>query len=61
MEESKHSNYKNQNIDTEYLKNMQKNRFSKVKGFRKLGIRRRCYELLDELKDIELKSRELKI
>ena len=51
MEKSKHSNYKNQNIDTEYLKNMQKNRFSKVKGFRKLGIRRRCYELLDELKD----------
>lgn len=61
MEKSKHSNYKNQNIDTEYLKNMQKNRFSKVKRFRKLGIRKRCYELLDELKDIELKSRDLKI
>ena len=32
MENSKHSNYKNENIETKYLYNMQKTRFSKVKN-----------------------------
>ena len=31
-ENSKHSNYKNKNIETKYLYNMQKTRFSKVKN-----------------------------
>ena len=32
MKNSKHSNYKNENIETKYLNNMQKTRFSKVKN-----------------------------
>ena len=49
MENSKHSNYKNENIDTKYLNNMQKALFLKVKN-----------SLLELEKDfIELKEREL--
>ena len=44
-------NYKNENIERKYLKNMRKNQFLKVKN-----------SLLElELKDRELKDRELKI
>ena len=32
MENSKHSNYKNENIETKYLNNMRKTRFLKVKN-----------------------------
>ena len=49
MENSKHSNYKNENIDTKYLNNMQKALFLKVKN-----------SLLELEKDfIELEDREL--
>ena len=52
----KNPNYKNENIERKYLKNMRKNRLVKVKN-----------SLLElekdfiELKDIELKDREVKI
>ena len=52
----KNPNYKNENIERKYLKNMRKNRLLKVKN-----------SLLElekdfiELKDIELKDREVKI
>ena len=32
MENSKHSNYKNENTETKYLNNMRKTRFLKVKN-----------------------------
>ena len=54
MENSKHSNHKNENIETKYLNNMNKTRFLKVKNT--------LLELnFTELKDKELKNRELKI
>ena len=50
MENSKHWNYKNQNIETKYFNNMQKTQFLKVKnGF--LGLKKD----FTELKDIEIK------
>ena len=50
MENSKHSNYKNENIDRKYLKNMQKTQFLKVKNS----------FLEPEKHFIKLKDRELK-
>ena len=44
MENSKHWNYKNQNIETKYFNNMQKTQFLKVKnGF--LGLKERFYRV----------------
>ena len=56
METLKQPNYKNENIETKYLNNTQKNRFLKVKNS--------LLELENDfigLKHGELKDRELKI
>ena len=56
MENSKHSNYRNENIETKYLNNMQKTRFLKVKN--------NLFEMekyFIDLKDRELKGRKIKV
>ena len=55
MENSKHYNYKNENIETNDLNNMQKTQFLKVK-YSLLELERDFTELKDrDLKDIEVK------
>ena len=51
-------NYKNENIETKYLNNMQKNRFLKVKNSI-LELEKYFITLKDrELKDIKVKLKE---
>ena len=57
MENSKHSNYKNKNIETKYLNDMQKTRFLKVKNSL-LELEKDFTELKGrELKDVEVKTK----
>ena len=55
MENSKHSNYKNKNIQAKYLNNMQNIQFLKVKK-QVYRVRKRFYRIKrQKLKDIEVK------